>query len=152
MLPVAPASYPRNVTEVLIATDSVALFDEVRSAVEEPGMVLRWARSGRAVLPALQERAADLVISDLQIGSMGGFAIGMQLGIEVGAGRLGPVPLLLLLDRRPDTFMAKRIGADGWLIKPLDPLRTAAAARALLAGDHYFDGPLAAVRADFSPT
>src|ERR1700733_10443857 len=79
MLPVAPASYPRDVPDVLIATDSETVFDEVRSAVEEPGVVLRWARSGRSVLPALQERAADLVISDLQIGSMGGYAIGVQL-------------------------------------------------------------------------
>ncbi len=151
MLPVAPASYPRNVPDVLIATDSPTVFDEVRSAVEEPGVVLRWARAGRSVLPALQERPADLVISDLQIGSMGGVAIGMQLALEIGSGRLSPVPVLLLLDRRPDTFMAKRIGVAGWLIKPLDPLRTRAAAKAVLAGEHYFDTTLSALPADVMP-
>jgi DNA-binding response OmpR family regulator len=139
------------VPDVLIATDSPTVFDEVRGAVEEPDVTLRWARAGRAVLPALQERPADLVISDLQIGSMGGFAIGMQLALEIGSGRLGPVPVLLLLDRRPDTFFANRIGVAGWLIKPLDPLRTRAAAKALLSGERYYDSTLAAVPADILP-
>lgn len=148
MLPATSASYPRNVPDLLIATDSPAVFDDVRSAVEEPGVALRWARSGRAVVPALNERAADLVVADLQIGSMGGFAIAMQLALETGADRLGPVPVLLLLDRRPDTFFARRIGVAGWLLKPLDPLRTRAAVKALLAGERYYDPTFAAVPAD----
>jgi DNA-binding response OmpR family regulator len=136
------------VPDLLIATDSPSVFDNVRAAVEEPDVTLRWARSGRSVLPALQDRPADLVISDLQIGSMGGYAISMKLTLEVGAGRLSPVPVLLLLDRRPDTFFAKRIGVPGWLIKPLDPLRIRAATKALLAGGQYRDETLAAVPAD----
>ena len=76
------------------------------------------------VLPALQERIADLVVTDLQIGSMGGLAIAMQLTLEAAAGLLDrPMPVLVLLDRRADTFLAKRTGVAGWLLKPLDPLR-----------------------------
>ena len=144
MLPVAPASYPRNVPDLLIATDSPTVFDEVRSAVEEPGVVLRWARSGRSVLPALQERArrpGHLRLADRLDGRVRHRRCSWRS--RVGSGRLSPVPVLLLLDRRPDTFMAKRIGVAGWLIKPLDPLRTRAAAKALLAGEHYFDTTLA---------
>ena len=81
--------------DLLIATDSPALFAEVCAAVEEPGTAIRWARSGRAVLPALQQRIADLVITDLQIGSMGGLAVAMQATLEAAAGRLEkPVPML----------------------------------------------------------
>ena len=29
----------------------------------------------------------------------------------------------MLLDRRPDVFLARRSGAEGWMVKPLDPLR-----------------------------
>ena len=29
----------------------------------------------------------------------------------------------MLLDRRADVYLARRSGAEGWLIKPLDPLR-----------------------------
>ena len=109
--------------DLLVATDSAQVYDEVRSAVEEAGTTLRWARSGQAVVPALQERAADLVIADLQIASMGGYAIAMEIALEAGAGRLDPTPVLLLLDRRPDVFLAKRTGVPGWLLKPLDPVR-----------------------------
>jgi DNA-binding NarL/FixJ family response regulator len=47
--------------------------------------------------------------------------------------------------------MAKRIGVAGWLLKPLDPLRTRAAAKAVLAGEHYFDTTLSAIPADVMP-
>ena len=135
--------------DLLIATDSPVVFDEVSSAVEEPGTAIRWARSGRAVLPALQERPSDLVITDLQIGSMGGLAIAMRLMLEATTGGLDkPIPVLVLLDRRADTFLAKRTGVAGWLLKPLDPLRTRAAVDALLAGGTYQDTTFIPVPAD----
>jgi DNA-binding response OmpR family regulator len=149
MLPAVVPSYPRNVPDLLIATDSPSVYTDVRAAVEEPGTTIRWARSGRIVLPALQERVADLVISDLQIGSMGGLAVAMQVTLEGAAGRLEkPVPMLLLLDRRPDTFLAKRTGVAGWILKPLDPLRLRAAVAAVLAGGTYHDKTLAPGRPD----
>ena len=114
-------------------------------------MTLRWARSGRTVLPALMEWPADLVVSGLQIGSMGGYAIAMDIALEAGAGRLNPTPVLLLIDRRPDVFMAKRIGVAGWLLKPLDPLRTRAAVQALLGGGNYYDPTFMPAPADVLP-
>ncbi|MGA3218238.1 MAG: response regulator [Acidimicrobiales bacterium] len=137
--------------ELLIATDSPAVFEEVSSAVEEPGVVLRWARAGRTVLPALMDRPADLVVTDLQIGSMGGLAIAMDLALEAGAGRLPTTPVLVLLDRRADVFLCKRTGVAGWLLKPLDPLRTRAAVQALLAGRPFYDATFAPVPADVLP-
>jgi CheY-like chemotaxis protein len=145
MLPVVAARYPRMMPELLIATDSPAVFEEVSSAVEEPGVVLRWARSGRAVL---MERPADLVITDLQIGSMGGFAVVMDLALEAGGGRLPTIPALVLLDRRADVFLCKRTGVAGWLLKPLDSLRISDAVQALLAGGTFYDGTFSPVPAD----
>ena len=48
--------------------------------------------------------------------------------------------MLLLLDRVADVHLGKRCGADGWLIKPLDPLRLRRAARAVAAGSRYTEG------------
>jgi len=90
-------------------------------------------------LPAVVADKPDLVILDLQIGSMGAIAVCMDLRLEEGAGRLDHVPVLVLLDRRADVFLARRVEADGWLIKPLDPIRLRKAIRALLAGDTYED-------------
>jgi DNA-binding response OmpR family regulator len=130
------------VPDLLVVTDSARVYAEVRSAVEEPGVTLRWARSGHVVVPVLQETPADLVVSDLQVGTMGGYAIAMDIALEVGAGRLAPVPVLLLLDRRADVFLAKRTGVAGWLVKPLDPIRVRQAVQALIDGETYYDPTL----------
>lgn len=151
MLPASVARYPLNVPDLLIATDSPAVYDEVRSAVEDADVAIRWARDGRAVLPALQERPADLVVADLQIGSMGGYAIAMDLALEAGAGRLPPTPALLLLDRRADVFLARRMAVGGWLLKPLDPFRVRAAVHAMLNGGRYYDDTFLPQPADVLP-
>ena len=45
----------------------------------------------------------------------------------------------MLLDRRADVFLARRSGADGLLVKPLDPIRLGRAVQALLDGGTYED-------------
>jgi DNA-binding NarL/FixJ family response regulator len=97
------------------------------------------------------DRPADLVVTGLQIGSMGGLAIAMDLALEAGAGRIPTVPVLVLLDRRADVFLCKRTGVAGWLLKPLDLLRTRAAVEALLAGGTFYDPTYAPVPAHVTP-
>lgn len=125
--------------EILITADAQSVFDEVRSIVEEPGTSVRWARRGEDVREEVNMRPVDLVIADLQIGAMGGIAVTMDLKLESDAGRLEPCPVLLVLDRRPDVFMARRSGAEGWVLKPLDPIRVRSAVSALLAGGTWHD-------------
>ena len=43
------------------------------------------------------------------------------------------------LDRRADVFLARRSLVEGWLLKPLDPIRLRRATRALLDGGTYHD-------------
>ncbi len=125
--------------EILIATDAQNVFDEFRSVIEDPQTTVRWVRQGEAVREEINARPADLVIADMQIGAMGGIAVAMDLKLEADAGRLEPCPVLLVLDRRPDVFMARRSGADGWIMKPLDPIRIRTAVAALLAGGTWHD-------------
>ena len=89
---------------------------------------------------AKQGDAYDLVIADLQIGSMGGVAVTMALRLDASAGSLPAAPVLLLLDRVADVHLARRCGADGWLIKPLDPVRLRRAALAVAAGSSFTEG------------
>ena len=125
--------------EILIAADAQNVYDEIRSVIEEPDTTVRWVRRGEAVRESVNERPVDLVIADMQIGTMGGIAVALDLRLEADAGRLDPCPVLLVLDRRPDVFMARRSGADGWLLKPLDPIRLRSAVSALLAGGTWHD-------------
>ena len=125
--------------EILIAADAQNVFDEIRSVVEDPDTTVRWVRRGEAVREEINLRPADLVIADMQIGAMGGIAVTMDLKLEADAGRVEACPVLLVLDRRPDVFMARRSGADGWIMKPLDPIRIRTAVAALLAGGTWHD-------------
>ena len=125
--------------EILIAADAQSVFDDIRSVVDGPDTTVRWVRRGEDVRDEINERPADLVIADMQIGTMGGIAVALDLRLEVDAGRLDPCPVLLVLDRRPDVFMARRAQVDGWLVKPIDPIRLRTAVSALLAGGTWFD-------------
>jgi DNA-binding response OmpR family regulator len=127
------------VPEILIATDSESVYDEVNSVISRPGTTVRRVRSGAAVRDSINAEPADVVVVDLQIGSMGGFAVALDLRLEADAGRLDPSRILLLLDRRADVFLARRAGVDGWLVKPLDPIRVRRAVAALVDGGTYHD-------------
>ena len=125
---------------VLLATDADWVLDEVEAALVDEQTAIARVRRGVDVLPAIAEVQPTLVVVDLQIGNMGGMAVCMSIRHEQAAGRLGDLPVLMLLDREADVFLAQRSHADGWLIKPLDAFRLRRAASALLAGETYREG------------
>jgi DNA-binding response OmpR family regulator len=127
------------VPEVLIASDSPWVIDDVKAVLTDDDVVVREVHAGALVLPAVRNKTPDLVVLDLQIGNMGGMATCLDLRLEEGAGRLPHIPVLMLLDRRADVFLAKRADADGWVVKPLDAIRLRRAVRGLLAGGAYTD-------------
>jgi len=107
---------------VLIATDADWVLNEVRSALEGAGTTFTVCRNGRDVAPAVLAKAPDVAILDLQIGSMGGMAVTMALRLDETAGAIGHIPVVMLLDRTADVHLARRSGAESWLVKPLDAL------------------------------
>jgi CheY-like chemotaxis protein len=129
---------------VLLATDADWVVDEVTSALGGPDTSFTLCRDGRAVTTAVTERLPDLAVLDLQSGSMGGMAVAMDLRLDESGGRLDHIPVLMLLDRRADVHLARRSGAEGWLIKPLDALRLRRAAAAIAGGGTYAEGMPAA--------
>ena len=124
---------------VLLVSDSESVLEELRSALEDDETVVEEIRSGEQVRAAVEEEPPDLVITDLQVANMGGMAICLDLHLEESGGRIPHVPVLVLLDRRADVFLARRSDAEGWLVKPLDPLRIRRAARVLLEGGTFYD-------------
>lgn len=120
-----------------MATDADHVFNEVDAALGDDGVTITRVRGGRQVLEAALATDPDLVVLDLQIGSMGGVAACLDLRLEESGDRLVPQNILLLLDREADLFIARQSGADGWLMKPLDAGRLRRAAEAILAGGTY---------------
>lgn len=125
--------------EILIVADAATVLAEVRSALEDEETYIREVRSGAAVRDEVELDPPDLVVTDLQVGSMGGVAICHDLRLEESGDRQPHVPVLILLDRRADVFIARGSGAEGWLVKPIDPRRLRRAARALLDGGTFYD-------------
>ena len=141
-------------TEVLIATDADAVHDEVEAALADESTRVTRVRTGVDVGPAVAASTPDLVILDLQIGNMGGVAACLHLRHEAGAGRLPAVPVMILLDRPADVFLARRADADGWVVKPLDAFTLRRAAAAILEGHPETDAqpePEPALATDVNP-
>jgi DNA-binding response OmpR family regulator len=126
------------VPHVLIASDVEWVHAEVKAALGRDD-TSRSLINGRAVTPAVQEQTPDLVVLDSQISSMGGIAACHDLRLEESGGRLPHVPVLILVDRQPDVFLVRQATAEGWLVKPLDPIRLRKAIKALLEGGTYED-------------
>jgi DNA-binding response OmpR family regulator len=127
------------VPKVLIAADSKDVRDEVKAVLDGRDFEVVEVPSGQAVRQVAAEQVPDLVVVDLQMGSMGGVATCLDLRLEESAGRLPHIPVLMLLDRRADVFLARRANCDGWVVKPLDPVRLRRAVRQLLAGQTFHD-------------
>ncbi len=124
---------------ILIATDADWIVDEVTSALGDDATYI-VCRDGRAVAAQVIEYEPALAVLDLQIGSMGGMAVTMSLRLDESGGTAPHVPVLMLLDRRADLHLARRSGAEGWLIKPLDALRLRRAATTVIDGGRWTEG------------
>ena len=125
---------------ILIATDAQWVLNEIQAVFGSYSTTIQVVTNGRLVSPAVAERTPDIAILDMQVGSMGGMAITMDLRLDYSSGALPNVPILMLLDREADVHMARRSGANGWIIKPLDALRLRKAVNAIAAGGCYAEG------------
>jgi DNA-binding response OmpR family regulator len=127
------------VATVLVASDAPSVRRQVAAVTAGPDAEVVEVRSGPEVVASVREEPPDLVIVDMQMGNMGGMAVCLEVRLQESYLDVPHVPVLMLLDRRPDVFLARRAGAEGWLVKPLDPLRLRRATRALLSGGTYAD-------------
>ena len=126
--------------DLLLVSDAEWIIEDVAAVVVDDTTTLRVVHAGLDLLPAALQRTPDLVILDQQVGNMGGMAACLNLRLEEGADRLPHVPVLMLLDREADIFLAKRTQAEGWILKPLDAIRLRKAVRVLLDGGEYHEG------------
>ena len=136
---------------IVVASDAPSVRGAVAAALGEPGTEIVEVHSGPEVAPAVDEHEPDLVVVDMQMGNMGAMAVCMDLRLEASYGNLPAVPVLVLLDRRADVFLARRFGAEGWLVKPLDSLRLRKASAALSEGGTYHDRTFQPVSSSLAP-
>lgn len=120
----------------LVVADGSWVTDEVRTALTRGSWQIEEMTDPRAVPARLEESRVDAVIIDMQVGSNGGMAV--VRSIRQSIDEADWPRMVLMLDRTADVFLARRAGADAWVLKPFDAadLRAAVApAAAAVAGD-----------------
>jgi CheY-like chemotaxis protein len=127
------------VQTILVASDAPTVRREIEAVISGPDVEVHMVTSGPEAIAFVVEEAPDLLIVDMQMGNMGGMAVCLELRLQESYDAVDHVSVLMLLDRRPDVFLARRSGAEGWLVKPLDPLRLRKAVRVLLDDGTYAD-------------
>jgi DNA-binding response OmpR family regulator len=119
------------VDTILVAAEASWIRSQVMNAFVSSDQRVVEVERGQDVRAAVAEYDPSVVILDMQIGNMGGIAAALDVRLEAGEGRLPDVPILLLLDREADHFLAKRADVDGTLVKPLDAGRLRRAVKQL---------------------
>jgi DNA-binding response OmpR family regulator len=111
--------------DILVVADEKWVLDDVRAALSEPRFTLREITDPRLVTEGIGP--ADAVLIDMQVGSMGGMAVTRAVRNAASVDGTTPPPVVLLLDRDADAFLAGRSGATTWVRKPFSSheLRTA---------------------------
>lgn len=101
---------------VLVVTDDPTLQNEARFAFPEDFDVV-VVDDARAALAELSVWTPAVVVVDLLSGSAGGYALGSDMAQDR---RLAHVPLLMLIDRHQDEWLARQAGATAVRTKPID--------------------------------
>ncbi len=123
--------------KVLLVADSAWVRNDVHAALGTPDYEVADHADPATAVAAVARYEPDVVVVDLQVQSMGGMAITRAIRDAAAVGAGEDVPVVMLLDRRADAFLAGRAGAAAWLAKPFGAteLRAALAAAAAAAED-----------------
>ena len=102
--------------EILVVADEPWVVNDVRAALADRRYVLRHIDDPYRVADEVAADPPDVVLTDMQVSSMGGMAVARAVRNALPDGQAPPV--VVLLDRDADAFLAGRSGADAWVRKP----------------------------------
>ena len=114
-------------SRIVVIADETWTRNEVHAALTEPDFTLVDHSDPGTIGELLEVETADALVVDLQVSSMGGMAIAREIHQQAAMAGIDAIPVVLLLDRKADSFLAKRAGVAGSVVKPFSAydLRTA---------------------------
>ncbi|RYF42768.1 MAG: response regulator [Comamonadaceae bacterium] len=118
---------------ILLAEDDALLGDGLRAGLMQLGFVVDWVRDGEAAQRELRAQAYEAAVLDLGLPRKDGLAV---LAALRAAGNLTPVLVLTARDAVPDRIRGLDLGADDYVVKPVDLHELAARLRALVRRAH----------------
>ncbi len=105
--------------KILVVEDSPTQAERVRLLLESAGYEVIVARNGREGLQSVQTAPPDLIIADVVMPEMDGYALCQAVKAAPATRRL---PFVLLTDRRApaDILLGLEHGADNFITKPFE--------------------------------
>ena len=105
---------------VVVADDNPDTVLSLRLLLEEDGHTVRGVESGYQALNAVRDFGADVLLLDIGMPGMTGFAVAHTLRERYGSAK----PLLIAITGRnsgADRWLARSKGFDHYVAKPYDP-------------------------------
>ena len=118
---------------ILLAEDDPLLGDGLRAGLRQLGFQVDWVRDGEAAERELRAQAYEAAVLDLGLPRKDGLDV---LAAIRRSGILTPVLVLTARDAVPDRIRGLDIGADDYVVKPVDLHELAARLRALVRRAH----------------
>jgi DNA-binding response OmpR family regulator len=112
---------------IYIADDEENIRELIRAFLEKEGFEAVAFGSGGALLEAFDREPADLVVLDVMMPGLDGFALCAQLRARSAV----PIVIVSAKDSEADRITGITIGGDEYLTKPFSPVELAARVRAL---------------------
>jgi DNA-binding response OmpR family regulator len=115
-------------TDIAVVEDEPSIAEVVSLYLKRAGFQVQTFADGRAARDALTQRPPDLVILDVMIPGLDGFALTRHLRDR------SDVPIILLTSRRDETdrIAGLELGADDYVVKPFSPQELVSRVRAVL--------------------
>jgi DNA-binding NarL/FixJ family response regulator len=105
---------------LLIIDDEPNLLRAVAACLRGEGYEVDTARSGEEALVQIAQRLPDLIVSDIRMPRMDGYALARQLRNNPRT-HLIPIVFLTAKDESADRIAGIRSGVDAYLTKPFEP-------------------------------
>ncbi len=118
---------------ILLAEDDLLLGDALQTGLRELGFQVDWVRDGEAAQRELRTQVYAAAVLDLGLPLMDGTEVLAQVRRARSA---VPVLVLTARDAVPERIRALDLGADDYVIKPVDLNELAARLRALVRRGH----------------
>lgn len=118
---------------ILLAEDDALLGDGLRNGLRQHGFQVDWVRDGEAAQRELRAQPYAAAVLDLGLPRLDGLEVLAQIR---QAGVTVPVLVLTARDGVPDRIKGLDLGADDYVVKPIDLDELAARLRALVRRAH----------------
>lgn len=118
---------------VLLAEDDPLLGDGLQAGLRQQGFQVDWVRDGEAAARELRSQVYGAAVLDLGLPRLDGLDV---LALVRRAGQQLPILILTARDAVPDRVRGLDLGADDYVIKPVDLEELAARLRALIRRAH----------------